>query len=127
MILVPFAIAWAGWLIQSKIAESSLRKDYVAIAVGVLSSTDEKQDKALRQWAVKVLSKHSPVPFSPEVREALEEGQAIFGLSQSPASSPAEWWVDPRRNSSQVPSAIPNPFAPQAEPNTAEQDDLHPK
>lgn len=127
VLLIPLAIAGAGWAIQSQIAESSLRKDYVAIAVGVLSSTDEKQDKALRQWAVEVLSKNSPVPFSPQVQDALEKGQTTLGFSQLPASSPVEWWVAPYRYSSPAPSAQSNPFAPQTDQNTDEQDDLEPK
>lgn len=131
-LLLPIAIAWAGWEIQSEISESSLKKDYVAIAVGVLSSTDEKQDRALRKWAVEVLEKNSPVGFSTEVKGSLEDGTTTLGsksiwipapqagdqlkFNQAPFRPNGQQWAPGTMIPSETPD-ITMPVAPSREPN----------
>lgn len=79
---VPLLVAWIGASIQQTVARASLSKDYVAIAVSVLSSpapdTGTDKEDPLRLWAVQVLRKHSPVPFTHEVETTLYRGIQIW-------------------------------------------------
>lgn len=76
---VPIVVAVVGSWIQLTISDDSNRKDYVAIAVGVLSQppaergSDGKRDPA-REWAVKILGEYSPVAFTEAVGESLYDG-----------------------------------------------------
>jgi hypothetical protein len=73
-VAVPLLIAFFGWMIQLRASDEGVRKDYVQMAVGLLSSPATAGDSELRQWAVMVLDKSSPVPFSAELRTQLETG-----------------------------------------------------
>jgi hypothetical protein len=71
---VPLAIGIGGWWVQSAIEEQSVSKDFVAIAIGILTSTptegDPKADE-LRAWALEVFERYTPVPLGPELRHEL--------------------------------------------------------
>jgi hypothetical protein len=46
-------VAWGTQPIQNDMSEEALKKDYVTLAVGILTKTkDEQPDIELRQWAV---------------------------------------------------------------------------
>ena len=66
-IAVPIVVAFAGWQIQRTISADSIKKDYVQMAVTILSQPNTDQNQQLRAWAVKVLNKNAPVPMSAEV------------------------------------------------------------
>jgi hypothetical protein len=97
-IAVPVLIAFFGWLIQSRIADQSVQRDYVQMALSVLSKPATEKDQALRAWAVKVLSKSSPVPFSAKVEHRLESAPIYFvpripaSIMKSDLMSPPQQW-----------------------------------
>ncbi len=74
-IAVPILIAVFGWIVQAKISAEGARKDYVQIAVGILTDKTVKSDEGLRKWAAAVLDKTAPVAFSEDVRTKLEKGE----------------------------------------------------
>lgn len=67
---IPLAIALVGWWVQASISDESIKKDYVQISIGILLN-DKVKDEDLRKWAINVLSKNSPVPFSSELKSKL--------------------------------------------------------
>lgn len=62
LILIPITIASGGWLIQKSITEQEIRRDYLRIAVDILSS--ESNNKELKQWAVNIFNKEAPEKVS---------------------------------------------------------------
>ncbi|MGB7932757.1 MAG: hypothetical protein WCH04_11140 [Gammaproteobacteria bacterium] len=82
-IAIPLLIAIFGWIVQSKISSESVKKDYVHMAVNILTST-AVQDRELREWAVAVLDKNAPVSFSSELRVRLTEGVILIPCPKPP-------------------------------------------
>lgn len=60
---VPVVLALIGYYVQRSLADAGLKKDYVQMAIGVLSNQPNKENEQLRQWAISVLDKNSPVPI----------------------------------------------------------------
>ncbi|MDZ7922471.1 MAG: hypothetical protein U5M23_00105 [Marinagarivorans sp.] len=60
-IAIPLIIAAIGFVLQSRLGDDGLNKDYVSIAVGILKNNPSAQEPDLRKWAVAVLDKHSPI------------------------------------------------------------------
>ncbi|KFL36721.1 hypothetical protein [Arenimonas donghaensis] len=81
---VPLLVAAIGAWIQQTVARDSLSKDYVSIAVGVLSkppgAEDTEGSDPMRIWAIAVLRKHSPVPFTSAMEGALYQGLDVRTL-----------------------------------------------
>ncbi|WP_124358346.1 hypothetical protein [Pseudomonas orientalis] len=77
-IAVPLLVALFGWALQSKTSEDSVKKDYVQIAIKILNTDKEKADEDMRQWAIAVLDKNSPVPFSKDMKDSLQNGKTVF-------------------------------------------------
>lgn len=73
-IAVPILIAFFGWMLQSQSASESVRKDYVQMAVNILSREVDDEDAELREWAAKLLEESSPVPFPRQLRSNLASG-----------------------------------------------------
>ncbi len=48
------------------------------MAIGILNSPDKQKDDEMRKWAVAILDKNSPVPFSANLREKLEQGSTVI-------------------------------------------------
>jgi len=85
LLATPIIVAMVGWHVQSSISNESIKKDYVQIAIEILKSPEKKNDDEMRKWAVEVLDKNSPVPFSKELRSDLEKGvQRIYAPFPSP-------------------------------------------
>lgn len=83
-IAVPVVVAVFGWLIQITIAENTVKKDYVQIAVNILSDDSKKTNVYLRAWAVDIIDKNSPVPLSENVRTGLIDGQITIPFPNEP-------------------------------------------
>jgi len=77
-VAIPLVIAAAGWIIQAKIASQSVQKDYVSMAVGILTDPKNERNDELTTWAVAVLDKTSPVPFSGALRQKLASGEIVI-------------------------------------------------
>jgi hypothetical protein len=75
LIAIPALIAIGGWIIQHSISLQSVNKDYVQLAVSILTKSDEEVAPSLRNWAVELLNDKSTVKFSPEVATELATGQ----------------------------------------------------
>jgi hypothetical protein len=65
-IVTPIVIALTGWWVQSSVADAGIRKDYVAMAMGILK--DKSADQQLLIWATQVVKENSPTPLSNELQ-----------------------------------------------------------
>lgn len=85
LLATPIIVAVVGWNVQSSISNESIKKDYVQIAIEILKSPEKQKDDEMRKWAVAVLDKNSPIPFSKDLRNNLEKGaQRIYAPFMSP-------------------------------------------
>jgi hypothetical protein len=81
----PLVVAvTAGW-INNSIQEASIRKDYVKMAVDVLSqpASSSSSPDPLRGWAVQIIDKQSPAKFDALLREKLVSGDVSLPPSGS--------------------------------------------
>lgn len=95
-IAVPIVVALLGFTIQRSISTESIRKDYVQLAVGILSN--QNSDPRLRVFATEILAKNSPVPFTSDVRDSfVAPGLKLLpDIAKTPMmTSPALPWVEP--------------------------------
>lgn len=75
-IAIPTVLALTGYFVQQSIADDGIKKDYLTMAMGMLKDGGDKLDPELKVWAVSVVSKYSPVPFSSEAKEKL--GRVLY-------------------------------------------------
>jgi hypothetical protein len=76
MLLVPIAIAGFGWMIQSSIAQQSVSKDYVNLAIQILQKPEKAaKDPGLKRWAVALLNKTAPVELDQSTGDRLASGE----------------------------------------------------
>lgn len=80
-VAIPIVIAIVGWWVQSSVSNEGIKKDYVQMAIGILKDSDKQKDEEMRKWAVAVLDKNAPVPFSRDLREKLEKGSVFVSAS----------------------------------------------
>jgi hypothetical protein len=80
-VLVPVLIAAGSLFIQQSIARQTTAKDYVALAIDILKVDPKAQDlftgNPLRNWAVDVLVKDSPVPIPQQAQDQLKTTRVI--------------------------------------------------
>jgi WD40 repeat protein len=77
LVAIPVVIAIIGALIQATISRSAVSRDYVQLAVTILTSGKDTPPE-LRAWAVDLLDENSPTKFSPEVAARLKSGDINF-------------------------------------------------
>jgi len=70
---IPIVLAMGGWIIQKRLQDQTLRRDYVQLAVTVLKEPASSQD--MKNWAVNLLSANSPVPFTQQIQADLSNGK----------------------------------------------------
>ena len=93
-VAVPIVVAFASWQIQQTVSSNSIKKDYVQMAVTILSQPDTEKNRQLRTWAVQVLNKNSSVPMSAEVASDMSQlvivptSQWVSVLKGSPLLKP---------------------------------------
>lgn len=78
LVAIPVVIAIIGGLIQETLSRSTVSRDYVQLAVSVLTADKNKTPQELRSWAVDLLNENSPVKFSKEVADRLKGGEIEF-------------------------------------------------
>ena len=83
LVAIPVLLAVGGWYIQDALSRRSVNKDYVQLAVSILTESDEKVDPGLREWAVELLNENSPTKFEPTVAKRLSQGQLSLPLPAS--------------------------------------------
>lgn len=91
-VAIPIVIALVGWWVQSSVSNEGIKKDYLQMAIGILKDIEKQKDDEMRKWAVAVLDKNSPVPFSRDLRSKLEEG---FVFVSTPFPMPPEALMRP--------------------------------
>ena len=78
LVAIPVLLAMFGWLIQSELSEKSLRKEYVQLAVNILSNQSKlPEQEPLREWAIELLAKNAPLPLSPSALKELRTGTPL--------------------------------------------------
>jgi tetratricopeptide (TPR) repeat protein len=84
IIALPIVLAGIGWLIQEKVTARTVNKDYVTLAVSILTQPKEANvDPAIRSWAVDLLNDNSPTKFSSTVIGQLKSGAVTLPSDQS--------------------------------------------
>jgi hypothetical protein len=90
IVAIPVVLAIGGWVIQQRIQNQAVSRDYVQLAVSILKEPDSgKIDQDMRAWAVQLLNDNSPTRFTPKFTEQLKSGQAQLPESFNLASSAA--------------------------------------
>lgn len=70
-----------GFYYASSDKEREVSKDFVEISTKILSDKPTDDNKPLREWAISVLDKYSPVPLSGETKKLLLKNQPIYSNS----------------------------------------------
>jgi len=103
LVAIPIVLGFGGWWIQNALSQRTVSKDYVELAVSILSKSEGEIDADLRVWAVDLLNENSPVPFKPDIAEKLSKGEvSLPTLSRSPWYQPVSALPenDPRKKAS---------------------------
>lgn len=80
---IPVILAVLGYSVQKGMAESSIKKDYLTMAIGMLRDGGENLDPEMKAWATAVVSEFSPVPFTAAAKDVL--GQTLYVTPSIPA------------------------------------------
>ncbi len=99
MLAIPLVLAFGGWIIQQRLQNQALNRDYVQLAVSILKDKTSNADPQMRSWAVQLLNDNSPTKFNSQVFEQLKSGTAQlpenFNVTQE-VSTVAATSVPPR-------------------------------
>jgi hypothetical protein len=72
---IPFVLAVGGWVIQRKLQNQTVSRDYVQLALTILENPDKsKVPPELREWAVDLLDDNSPTKLNAKAKESLRSG-----------------------------------------------------
>ena len=72
LVAVPIMVGFIGWQIQISVKEREISRDYVQLAVSVLSSKDAP--KELRGWSAELVNNFAPVKLSDDALIGLISG-----------------------------------------------------
>lgn len=89
-VAIPVVLALIGYFVQSSLADAGLKKDYVQMALGVLKEQPTKENEQLRQWAIAVLDKNSPVPIPPNLKSQFVKSTTFDFFIRSEDFKPEE-------------------------------------
>lgn len=83
VVAIPVLVGVFGWVIQNQMKEKEMRRDFVQIAISVLSekSSGDNRNVHLKKWAARLLAQSSPVEFESGELDAFiynEEGFESF-------------------------------------------------
>jgi hypothetical protein len=76
ILAVPIVLAYVGFLVQGSLQEQQVKRDYVNLAVSLLTPKkdgEKETSKELRDWAISLLNESSPIKLSPEQVKSLQE------------------------------------------------------
>lgn len=72
---IPVVLGFGGWIIQQRLQNQTVSRDYVQLAVSILKEPkDSKIDPQMRDWAVQLLNENSPTKFNQHVVDQLKAG-----------------------------------------------------
>jgi len=57
---------------QTRHKELDLSQKYIEIAVNILNNKPEKENTPLRDWAIDIIKKYTPIPLTPDIIRALK-------------------------------------------------------
>jgi hypothetical protein len=70
-------LALGGWVIEQRLQNQNVSKDYVHLAVSILQEPESATTKPeMRAWAVQLLNDNSTTKFTPKFSEQLKTGEA---------------------------------------------------
>ena len=82
---IPVVLAAGSWIIQKRLQDQTVSRDYVQLAVTILKEPGSSNE--MKVWAVQLLNDNSPTKFNAEISRQLSTGQvqlpASFNLSSS--------------------------------------------
>jgi len=75
MLLIPLVIAIVGWMVSTAQSRSEVNAQYVELAIDIMTSdaSNDPGARALRDWAVKIISSKSGVSMTREAKSYLQE------------------------------------------------------
>lgn len=76
-VLIPVILGYYGSKINQSISQRSLEKDYVAVALEILTKPTEKTHPGLRAWAATIFAQYSPVRFDAATLAELASGDVL--------------------------------------------------
>jgi hypothetical protein len=75
IVAIPLVLACGGWIIQQRLQDQTVSRDYVQLAVSILKEPkDSKINDEMRAWAVQLLNDNSPTKFNQRVFDQLKAG-----------------------------------------------------
>ncbi|HYX29589.1 MAG TPA: hypothetical protein VE863_13565 [Pyrinomonadaceae bacterium] len=81
---IPVVLAVGGWIVQRQIQNQSVAKDYVQLAVTILTEPDKQKIKPeLRDWAVDTLNAYSEIKLKANVAAQLKAGDTVLPNTES--------------------------------------------
>lgn len=92
IVAIPVVLGIGGWVIQQRIQNQAVSRDYVQLAVSILKEPESSNiDQDMRAWAVQLLNDNSPTRFTPKFTEQLKSGEAQLpqSFTLSSAAVPA--------------------------------------
>lgn len=89
IVAIPVVLGVGGWLIQRRLQDQTIRRDYVKLAVSILRSPDpSKVPPEMRDWAVDLLSENAPTRLNADAIKKLKSGAiTLSGFSFVPSSA----------------------------------------
>lgn len=81
---IPILVALGGWIIQDRLAARNLDREYVALALSIINDSTVVHLE-LREWAVDLLSDHSPTHLPEAVVDKLKGGTYDLPKTSQPA------------------------------------------
>ena len=76
IIAIPLIVAIYGNVIKQKLSNQSLEKDYVNLAVEILTKNKDEVDQPIREWAVDLLNDNAPTKMSEQAITTLKSGES---------------------------------------------------
>ena len=84
VIAIPVIIALIGNSIKASLTDKTVNKEYVQIAVSILSNPSTAEQSNLRGWALSLLNFSSPIKIDKETKEELKSGITSLPKSTHP-------------------------------------------
>jgi hypothetical protein len=88
-VLIPVVIFLGGNSFSKAIKDKEIKLRYIEIAVQILQQEPNENNKDIRNWAIKVISKYSEVPINEETAKELMKLRIPIGTIEKLAKKMA--------------------------------------
>lgn len=88
--ITPIIVAYIGGRFATAATKQQSSVELLKLSVNILQAGKGDSTNALRQWAVQVLSAESPIPLSPDLKDALSKGEVRLPGTVSWTSSASD-------------------------------------